>query len=49
MATTVFICCVCSKPVKQAKSGLVFKGKICYFCSDICREKFRANPAEFVK
>jgi len=40
---------VCEAEVKVRKSGLEYKSKVYYFCSDVCRAKFKANPAQYAK
>ncbi|MEM2954489.1 MAG: YHS domain-containing protein [Candidatus Nanoarchaeia archaeon] len=45
----IYICPVCGKDVKEAKSGYEYKNKIYFFCSKICKEKFKRRPEEYAK
>lgn len=42
---------VCGMQVDPAKAAgsSVYNGKIYYFCAKVCKAKFDANPAQYVK
>jgi YHS domain-containing protein len=42
---------VCSMQVDPAKAAgkSEYNGKTYYFCSTICKKKFDANPAQYIK
>ena len=42
---------VCGMQVDPAKAAgtAEFNGKTYYFCSNGCKQKFEANPSQFVK
>lgn len=42
---------VCGMQVDPAKAAgsSVYNGKTYYFCSKVCKTKFDANPAQYVK
>lgn len=46
-----FKCPVCGMDVDQsvARHKTVYKGKIYYFCSKICYDKFRDEPKRYIQ
>jgi Cu+-exporting ATPase len=42
---------VCGMQVDPAKAAATseYKGKTYYFCAKVCKTKFDANPAQYVK
>ena len=42
---------VCGMQVDPAKAAATsqYQGKTYYFCAQVCKTKFDANPAQFVK
>ncbi len=35
-------------PAGPERGSLQYRGKTCFFCSPACRDKFRADPEEFL-
>jgi P-type Cu+ transporter len=42
---------VCGMQVDPARAAATsqYQGKTYYFCAKVCKEKFDANPAQYVK